>query len=404
MKHIEQAIGDLLLRHNCVIVPAFGGFVAEQLSAKIDYDKGIMLPPRKALLFNKQLVSNDGLLINELAARTSATFDEANQELSGVVSGWNHRLKKGERIELDRVGILFLDNENNLRFEQDRFFNLLLASFGMDQVHFVSQKEVDEIKTEAISINRNVIEPVLQQTEKEEVVLQPVLKSVGKSVLPVVEDESESKIIPITTPQRKSHKWKYMAAACFLPIAFYSIWIPMRTDVLQSGLISIKDFNPFYTSVEGNYAKTAFSEDPIFEKNTEPTLDQQINSLVNPKDVITYRYTEDTYVFVDISELNKTKGVEVSVPAEVLKEPVKEERQAPVIAPNSMNYIVGCFGSETNAKNMVTDMKAQGLNAFILDVKGGLHRVSAGAAISNEALNEIRTKADALGVKGWILN
>ena len=67
MKHIEQAIGDLLLRHNCVIVPAFGGFVAEQLSAKIDYDKGVMTPPRKALLFNKQLVSNDGLLINEFS-------------------------------------------------------------------------------------------------------------------------------------------------------------------------------------------------------------------------------------------------------------------------------------------------------------------------------------------------
>mgnify|MGYP003565138742 CR=1 FL=1 len=37
---IEQLIGDLLLRHNCVVVPAFGGFVAKQMSAVIDYKTG----------------------------------------------------------------------------------------------------------------------------------------------------------------------------------------------------------------------------------------------------------------------------------------------------------------------------------------------------------------------------
>lgn len=396
MKHIEQAIGDLLLRHNCVIVPAFGGFVAEQLSAKIDYDKGIMLPPRKALLFNKQLVSNDGLLINELAARASVSFDEANKELAGVVSGWNHRLKSGERIELDRVGILFLDSEHNLRFEQDRFFNLLLASFGMDQVHFVTQKEVNEIKVEAIAISRSIIEPVLVETEKEPIVLKPLAQP---TVVPVESNEKATKIIPIAESQRKSRKWKYVAAACFLPIAFYSIWIPVRTDVLQSGLLSIKDFNPFYQSVEGNYAPTGFTVDPAFERNTEPTLEEQIANLDNPKDVMTYRYTEDTYVFVNIADAVQTTSDEQVISYEVNNEPTP----TPVIAPNSMNYIVGCFGSEENAKNLVAKLKSEGLNAFILDVQGGLHRVSAGAALSNESMNEIRSKSDGLGFQGWIL-
>jgi predicted amino acid dehydrogenase len=43
------------------------------------------------------------------------------------------------------------------------------------------------------------------------------------------------------------------------------------------------------------------------------------------------------------------------------------------------------------------------LNGFILDVKGGLHRVSAGAALSNESMSEIRSKAQSLGFQGWIL-
>ena len=55
--YIEELIGDLLLRHNCVVIPTFGGFVAGQTSATFDASKGTILPPRKSLLFNKQLIN-----------------------------------------------------------------------------------------------------------------------------------------------------------------------------------------------------------------------------------------------------------------------------------------------------------------------------------------------------------
>ena len=64
---IEHIIGELLLRHNCVIVPSFGGFVAKRASATIDYTTGVMQPPKKSILFNRQLINNDGLLIAECA-------------------------------------------------------------------------------------------------------------------------------------------------------------------------------------------------------------------------------------------------------------------------------------------------------------------------------------------------
>ena len=76
---IDHLIGKLLLRHNCVIVPSFGGFVAKPISAKVDFDKGIMTPPSKALLFNKQLINNDGLLVNELAQSSSVDFETASK-------------------------------------------------------------------------------------------------------------------------------------------------------------------------------------------------------------------------------------------------------------------------------------------------------------------------------------
>lgn len=407
MKHIEQAIGDLLLRHNCVIVPTFGGFVAEQLSAKIDYDKGVMTPPRKALLFNKQLVSNDGLLINELASRKTISFDEASKDVSAVVSEWNHRLDQGERIELDRVGILFLDANQNLRFEQDRFFNLLLASFGLDQVHFISQNEVTEIQEqETIEIDRTTVEPVLVELEDKPTPIRHLSEPASVSM----KSDEESKVVEMTPKKRKSRTWRYVAAACFLPIAFYSIWIPTRTDVLQSGVISIKDFNPFYQSAEGTYEKSSYPEDIAFEKNTEPTLQEQIDGLEIRSDVIPYRFSEDTYVNVDISDLNAPEAAPEASnnEQEASQEITPQEVEAPapttpVIAPNSMNFIVGCFGNKVNADNLVDKLKSEGLDAFIFDVKGGLHRVSAGAAISNESMSDIRSKAQSLGFQGWIL-
>jgi cell division septation protein DedD len=403
MKHIEQAIGDLLLRHNCVIVPTFGGFVAEQLSAKIDYDKGVMVPPRKALLFNKQLVSNDGLLINELASRKSVSFDEASSEVASVVSEWNHRLEKGERIELDRVGILFYDANNNVQFEQDRFFNLLLASFGLDQVHFITQNEVEEAQEEAITLERTIVEPVLVEVEEESAPIKHLPKT------PVVEKaikEEKAKVVPMTPApaKKKSRVWRYVAAACFLPIAFYSVWIPVQTDVLESGVISIKDFNPFYQSAEGTYTQTDYPEDITFQKNTEPTLQEQIDEIGNaPNSVISYRFTEDTHIRLKLDEAPAPETV--SQEEDTVEEIIPEEVSVPqpTVQPNSMNYIVGCFGNKVNADNLVSKLKSEGMDAFILDVKGGLHRVSAGAALSNESIQDIKSKSQSLGFDGWIL-
>ena len=55
-------IGDLLQKHNCVIVPEFGGFIANYKSAVIDTVNNRINPPSKSVLFNPNLVNNDGLL------------------------------------------------------------------------------------------------------------------------------------------------------------------------------------------------------------------------------------------------------------------------------------------------------------------------------------------------------
>ena len=380
---IEQLIGDLLVRHNCVIVPNFGGFVAQKVSARIDFDKGTMIPPRKSLMFNKQLVNNDGLLISEFAQKNAASYNEANTQVTETAFAWKQLLKEGKQIEIDRVGRLFLDDENNIQFEQDRFFNLLLESFGLGQVHFVSEEVVEEKQPE------RVVE-VAQEDVK--IVPLPVTK-VGVEEKSSITETKEVQIATTEQKQSKNRVWKYVAAACVLPIAFYSVWIPVKTDVLESGVISIKDFNPFHSNQEGVYNQSEFTEEVTFADLDLQSLEDQVADLDQSVEVFPYDFGDNTFIQIRLDQ-------EEATPVEPINEsvPVDENINAEL-----MHVIVGCFGNEKNANNLVENLRAAGLDGKIVDVKGGLHRVSAGGAVSMESVNDIRQKASSLGFQGWIL-
>ncbi len=384
MTTIETLIGNLLLRHNCVIVPSFGGFVAKQNSAKIDFNAGKMTPPSKSLLFNKQLINNDGLLINELAHDNGLTFDAASKAVNEKVVAWNSILKSGNRIELDRVGFLFLDDEKNLCFEQDRFFNLLLQSFGLNQVHFLSEQDIKiaEHKVTLVEqLETRIVEPTSQTEEIKHVV---PTKEVSSPV-------SDAKVIehPALTNQR-SNTWKYIAAACFLPIAFYSIWIPMKTDVLESGVISLHDFNPFKQHVQEQFKTPGAIKTGELNQIAHEDLTSKINDISTDVTVYSYKFDEDLFI-----------PVRVNSGSTVENEPVTNSKEP--VSISTMHYIVGCFSDKTNADNLVLKLKSSGLMAKIVDNHNGLHRVSAGGAITTEGLNSIKMTANSLGLSGWIL-
>lgn len=390
---IEQLIGDLLLQHSCVIIPSFGGFVTKRVGATVDLDSGKMLPPSKSILFNIQLIQNDGLLVNEIAQRQSISFDEANTQLDSEVLQWQENLKQGKRIELDKVGTLFLDAEKNLCFEQDRFSNLLLESFGLTTVKFLTKEDVQQAQKKIIEETPIIpFEPVVSSQEhfaEEEKVITL------ESTQTVVEEKV------IAPKKKRSNVWKYASVACFLPIAFYSIWIPTQTQFLESGLISWRDFNPFYEQKTGVYA----SEDivlPEKEVYEIPTFEEQIASTSNSHvKAFPFQFDEDTYVLVRMEQNDSqvVENQEIEVIATVEPEPTKPVE----IVPQKFEFVVGCFSVESNAKSLVQELQKNGFDGHIVDVKGGLHRVSAGGAISIEKIQEIKHNASNAGFSGWIL-
>jgi hypothetical protein len=353
---IEEILSNLLLNHPCVIIPKFGGFVTKQTPAKIDLERNAIIPPSKQLLFNKHLIANDGLLVNELANKNKLSFQESENQVSSFVAGINQQLKSKKQVNLQKIGTFHLDAEGNINFEQDRYFNFLLTAYGLGSVQFVSKTKIDKVE---------------------------------------VEIEIEAPIIPIE--RGKSNFWKYAVAACMLPVAFYSIWIPTRSDVIESGLISHKDFNPFYKQQSGSYIKTPlkFSEE-IQQKSFEEKISKEPNSYFASFEV-------------DSDQALTIRMEEKSAPQPILIEESVTEQAVQNVGVESTNdsqmnyeYVLGCFANPSNANNLYNKLKSAGFEVT-KSPAGSLIRVSIGSTNDLDSLQNSITKAKNLGYQGWIL-
>ena len=350
MHKIEDTVSSLLLRHSCVIIPNFGGFVAKTIAAKLDLERGLFLPPSKQLLFNKNLINNDGLLISEYANFNGLEYIKSELEIENFVLELKTKLNSKQAVNLDRVGVLSYDTEGNLVFEQDRYFNLLLSSYGLSQVQFIANKE-PEIKAPSTEVKK----------KKEK------------------------------APIRKINYLKYAAAACLLPLAFYSFWIPTHSDVLESGLISYKDFNPFYKKELGAYSQQniAIQEKNIQEKNI---FEEQISTSKNHR-IGLYKFDEGINIPIRIEEKKIVK--------EILDVKI-ENFENKISTTYAFEYIIGCFSNKNNALKLISKLKKVGFSAKLA---GGspLVRVSIGGAETDLQMQTIIQKANEKGYKGWVL-
>ena len=316
MKSLEDILIELLRKHECVVVPAFGGFIAKQKSAFVDFESGLIHPPFREIGFNIQLRSNDGLLVNQFAAEYQLDYTASLDTVAQQVTTWNESLRQGKQVSIPKIGNFKKDLEGNIQFEQDRSFNLLMSAYGLELVGFIPTK------------------PLVSEGEKE--------------------------------VKNNRQLWKYAAAAAIaIPIAFYSIWIPVKTPALESGMFSYQDFNPFKTQNENSYTETQIDLPRIEHISIETTYRDAYELHVNPK-------------------------VAPNDPTITL------------IEPHVMYCIAGCFSSEENASRLVQKLEGLGFNCSILH-EGSLYKVSLGHGFSEESVDSILNKAKSLNIQTWIL-
>lgn len=341
MQGFEDIIIQLLLRHNCVVVPGFGGFVAKQVAAELDLQNGLIAPPKKALLFNRFLLADDGLLLAEISRQNGLYYEEAKNQLQAYTDQLQRQLLGGQTVQFPKLGTFSRQPDGQLLFEQDRFFNLLLSSYGLGKLSFVPQQ-----------IENSAEKPVISLHEK---------------------------------PVRQISWAKVAAAACLLPLGFYSFWIPTQTTALQSGLISVNDFNPFEPAQKPSYQKKTFDKAAKTESE---------------KSRLHFKFASSAHI--EAYEWQPGFTLNVRVPALPKKPQTNTNTPAPqIVASAPFHFIVGCFSNLQNAQNLQRKLQRDGFNALLLE-NGPLTKVSAGGANDLSELQIIQQKAAARGLQGWV--
>ena len=184
---IERYISNLLYLHDCVIIPGFGGFVGNKKSAFIHPVSGIIYPPSKELLFNKNLTQNDGLLATHIAKQENIDLSETSSLIEDFVQSIQTELNSRSAFKLQKVGTFTKGKEENISFLQDKNQNYNLASFGM-QANHKSKKVKRTISDEKEVIVKTIKQKDFGETLKRAAaVLVPLI---GLSLIGITQEEN----------------------------------------------------------------------------------------------------------------------------------------------------------------------------------------------------------------------
>ena len=167
-------IGALLYQHDCVVIPGFGGFIANYTPAFIHPVQNSFTPPSRQIMFNASLSHNDGLLASHIARVEGIGFDQALIRITEEVALIQKEVKSGKAVILEGLGSLRANQEDRIIFTPGLFNNYLEDAYGL--ATFVSP-----------SIRRNGYQSGRVSGEKSNVIHFPVaVRRIAAIAVPLI--------------------------------------------------------------------------------------------------------------------------------------------------------------------------------------------------------------------------
>jgi len=344
--NLEKYICDLLYRHECVIVPDFGGFITNYEPARIQSATHAFLPPRKFLVFNSNLTINDGLLATELSARLNCSFDEAMQIIRREVMIWQERLKAGKVMMLPGIGTFKTNSAGKTEFTPDAEQNFFDEAFGL----------------------KTMIVPPLQKQRKKE---QP------KFIYRKQARKTSPKII-------RRVAWTAVIA---IPLFLAGAWILLNFDTIRQGNIQSTGLVSFPKS----------DPEPIVSQTEETSPangKHETEEFVRP-DLTAEPFGSDENAEEEISgELAEASSPRESKPAN--PPPAANER--------AYHIIIGSFENAVNARDLANKLNATGCSAMVVESRKGMYRVSIASHVDKEeALKQLFKIREEQDPNAWLI-
>ncbi len=249
--HIEQ----LLMRHECVIVPNIGGFVVQRQNAHIDMSTGCLLPPSFTVGFNAQLVLNDSLIVQSYMEHYDYSYGEALNIIEDEVAQISEHIASGKSWEIYGVGTIALNAEGSYVFEPQSEGLLTPALFGLSAIYCAVPQKATNLEQRA-------------SDESE------------------IENESDEREY-YKISKRFVH---WTAAACALVLICFSIpYLSRNVDTTQ--LMSCVDFSKVYDIIPK--AKVITPEIEVAETTqeiTEETTEEETAEIIEEQPTLSINY------------------------------------------------------------------------------------------------------------------
>ena len=380
---LESHLRTLLYDHDCVIIPEFGGFLTRYRPAHIHALKQTLVPPSKVLTFNRRLVSNDGLIAQEIMRREGVSFDLAMAHIQHRVAEMEVALASTQRVVLEGIGTFHADAAGTVQFTPEAGQNFHKDAFGL------SSLALDTLT--AVASEPEVVETEMSAEPKTEPETPVIVLTPTPEAAPAQVER---------TPEAPRKKRRWMVAAVALPL-------------VAAGVYFMRDTLP----LNGQTFGFVNAPSPVVASEFQPRF---------PEEDIAFPATDDQNRIAAIAESNPSLasiffdfevnemspgGIHVvlnaaETAADTPTPEPADETPAPAPANSNLDlYFVvgGAFSEKANADRLVGTLQAKGFDAYVFGQSRGLHLVCYGSyankVTARKALAEVKASENA---KAWL--
>lgn len=349
MIQLQRHIEILLLSHDCVIIPGFGGFIAHHVDAHYDEDERLFLPPYRTLGFNPQLTLNDSLLAQSYVEAYDMSYPDALRQIENEVNELNGILHTESEYKMGGVGILRVNIEGNIEFEPCEAGILTPEVYGLSDLGFKRLKDVVPL-TETVAVAE------MKHAENETAEEIPSSALLGYTDSDTEEDNSALVI---------KMSWVRNAVAIAAAIAcFFLLATPVANSDLGNKTMSQLQGNIIYKLMPKDSNMTP--AEPIAYKENKKVVAQE--SVVKPAEPKVEKQEKDIYCIVLASQVKRSNAEEF---VEKLKNRGISDARI-TVENGTIRVVCGEYNDQAQAYNRLNEMSVdeEFADAWVYKLKG----------------------------------
>ena len=405
VSHIEQ----LLLTHNCVVIPQVGGLVFQYESTPLSADTTQFVPTRRVVVLDPTYQDDDQLLLHTYEAAYGLNEKYARRMLLTDIGLLRSTLQKRGEVLIGINGRLIRHSNGQISFQSKVNETFDLEAYGLPTFQF-EKLPVAEEKTEEIPVSKPSRFSFFHKKQKlstTPIVVDKPVDNVVEKPAPIKE-ESDTEEVVTTIPLG----WKILqtAAVSAAAVAFFLlISTPVedvKTSAFHASMLPTEQMlssKPAPVSIQEPIAKmqeTAPKEvQPVVEEVQESST-VATPEVTQPKvdKVVTETKREDKATSEKKQTANETAVKKQTAKATVAKkrpaQSSQETKLAAVLSGKKYYVIIGSFPNEAQANQFIKQVDKQKYAQVGKVMRGYKYRVYAAQyserAAAEKYLDQVR--------------